>query len=56
MLPPVGVEKSNTLLSGLRNIFTGFFCFHVVKPLMSIVALLPTFCNYEKTSIGIKPM
>ena len=27
---------------------TGIFCFHVVEPLMAILALLPTLCIMEK--------
>ena len=32
--------------------FTGFFCFHKVKSLLPILALLPTLFNEEKTRIG----
>ena len=34
------------------NILLLFFCFHVVKPLKSIMALLPTLFNYEKTRLN----
>ena len=35
------------------NIFlTGIFCFHIVKPLMPILALLPISFNYEKPRMG----
>ena len=30
------------------SIFTRYFCFHVVKPLMPILALLPTLFKYKK--------
>ena len=29
--------------------FTEIFCFHVVKPLMPTLELLPTLCIYGKT-------
>ena len=29
--------------------FTGIFCFHVIKPLMPILASSPTLFNFEKT-------
>ena len=36
------------------NIFSlDFFCFHVVKPLMPILALLPTFLITKKNSNAI---
>ena len=31
-----------------HNIFTGFFSFHVVNPVMPILLLLPTLCIMEK--------
>ena len=34
------------------RIFTGIFCFHVVKPLMPTLALLPTSCIYGKTRMS----
>ena len=33
------------------NIFNGYFGFHIVKPLMPILALLPTLFNYEETRL-----
>ena len=35
-------------LGSITPLFTGLFCFHIVKPLMLILALLPTLYNYEK--------
>ena len=33
---------------------TGIFCFHAVKSVMPILALLPTLFNYEKTQLLTK--
>ena len=35
------------------TIFTGFFYFYAVEPLMPILALLPTLFNYKKPQIGV---
>ena len=47
------------VMSGPGSIPTGgnifhwiFFCFHIVKPLMPILALFPILFNYEKHRIG----
>ena len=42
------VMKGHVLFPLGVTFFTGIFCFHIVKPLMPILALLPTLFNYEK--------
>ena len=37
-------EVLGSILTGSNIFVTGFFCLHVVKPLMSILALLPMLC------------
>ena len=47
------IRGPGSILSG-GNIFHWiFFCFHVVKPLMPILALLSTLSNYKKNSNAI---
>ena len=58
MLPPVGIEPGPLITSWVLfplgvTCFTGFF-FYIVKPLMAILALLPTLfiailVHFEKT-------
>ena len=43
---------SGSILTG-GNILLLFFCFHVVKTLKSIMALLPTLFNYEKSRMFV---
>ena len=42
---------SSSILTGGNILLLFFFCFHVVKTLMAIMALLPTLFNYEKTRL-----
>ena len=51
------LDLESEVMRGLGSIPTGgnifhwiFFCFHVVKSLMPILALLPTLFNYKKNS------
>ena len=47
---------SGSILTGGNILLLFFFCFHVVKPLMPILALLPMLCaceNREYTSVKL---
>ena len=39
--------KSEVIPHWGKHFITGFFCFHIVKPLMPILALLSMLCVYE---------
>ena len=49
------LDLESEVMRGPGSLFTGgnillldFFCFHIVKPLMPILALLPLLCVWEK--------
>ena len=53
------LDLESEVMRGLGSIptgvtfFTGFFCFHIVNPLLSILALLPFLCISKKNSIDL---